>query len=151
MNERPKSVSELALTKSTNSAARKNTSTNHLRTHQTAAKTEQQSIIDLSSVHWQSGRQWAILFFRFVSDIAIFVLKRDVKLQLTVTVVSLHRYFAPLIPVFTARRNACIASAVLAIAIPSVCPSVRLSHADIVSNPLHVARCSLHCQIAKCV
>ena len=29
--------------------------------------------------------------------------------------------------VFTARRNVRIASAVLAIAIPSVCPSVRLS------------------------
>ena len=29
--------------------------------------------------------------------------------------------------VFTARRNACIAIAVLATAIPSVCPSVRLS------------------------
>ena len=61
--------------------------------------------------------------------------------------------------VFTARRNARIASAVLAIAIPSVCPSVslsvrlsvRLSHAGIVSKRLHVARCSLYYQIAKCV
>jgi len=51
--------------------------------------------------------------------------------------------------VFTARRNARIASAVLAIAIPSVCLSVRLSHAGIVSKRRHVARCSLHCQIAK--
>jgi len=34
--------------------------------------------------------------------------------------------------VFTARRNARIASAVLAIAIPSVCSSVCLSHASIV-------------------
>jgi len=36
---------------------------------------------------------------------------------------------------------------------PSVCPSVRLSqsHAGIVSKRRHVARCSLHCQIAKCV
>jgi len=33
----------------------------------------------------------------------------------------------------------------------SVCLSVRLSHAGIVSKRLHVARCSLHCQIAKCV
>ena len=33
----------------------------------------------------------------------------------------------------------------------SVCPSVRLSHAGIVSKRLHVARCNLHCQIAKCV
>ena len=49
--------------------------------------------------------------------------------------------------VFTARRNARIASAVLATAIPSVC----LSHAGIVSKRLHVARCSLHCWIAKCV
>jgi len=45
---------------------------------------------------------------------------------------------------FTARR---IASAVLATAIPSVC----LSHAGIVSKQLHVARCSFHCQIAKCI
>ena len=52
---------------------------------------------------------------------------------------------------FTARRNARIVSAVLATAILSVCPSVRLSHASIVSKRLHVARCSLHCQIAKCV
>jgi len=61
--------------------------------------------------------------------------------------------------VFTARRNACIASAVLAIAFPSVRlsirlsvrPSVCLSHGGIVSKRRHVARCSLHCQIAKCV
>jgi len=33
----------------------------------------------------------------------------------------------------------------------SVCLSVSLSHAGIVSKRLHVARCSLHCQIAKCV
>ena len=62
---------------------------------------------------------------------------------------TVHRY------VFTARRNARIASAVLAIPIPSVrqsvCPSVRPSHAGIVSKRLHVERCSLHCQIAKCV
>jgi len=50
---------------------------------------------------------------------------------------------------FTARR---IASAVLATAIPSVHPSVCLSaHAGIVSKRLHIARCSLHYQIAKCV
>jgi len=33
----------------------------------------------------------------------------------------------------------------------SVCPSVRPSHAGIVSKRRHVARCSLHCWIAKCV
>jgi len=44
-----------------------------------------------------------------------------------------------------------IASAVLATAIPSVRLSVCLSHAGIVSRRLHVALCSLHCQIAKCV
>jgi len=33
----------------------------------------------------------------------------------------------------------------------SVRLSIRLSHAGIVSKRLHVARCSLHCQIAKCV
>ena len=34
---------------------------------------------------------------------------------------------------------------------PSVHLSACLSHAGIVSKRLHVARCSLHCQIAKCV
>ena len=54
--------------------------------------------------------------------------------------------------IFTACRNARIASAVLATAIPSVCPSIclsvrRPSHAGIVSKRRHVARCSLHCWI----
>jgi len=52
---------------------------------------------------------------------------------------------------FYSARNARIASAVLATAIPSVClsvrlsvcPSVRPSHAGIVSKRRHVARCSL--------
>jgi len=52
-------------------------------------------------------------------------------------------------------RNARTASTVLAIAIPSVrlsvCLSVRPSHAGIVSKRRHVARCSLHRWIAKCV
>ena len=39
---------------------------------------------------------------------------------------------------FTARRNARIASALLAIEIPSVCLSVRLSHAGIVSKRQHI-------------
>ena len=34
---------------------------------------------------------------------------------------------------------------------PSVCLSVRLSHAGIVSKRRHLARCCLHCWIAKCV
>ena len=34
---------------------------------------------------------------------------------------------------------------------PSVRLSVSLSHAGIVSKRRHVARCSLHCRIAKCV
>jgi len=64
---------------------------------------------------------------------------------------SIHNSFMGLndFPVFTARRNVRIASAVPAIAIPSVCLSV--CHAGIVSKRRHVARCSLHCQIAKCV
>ena len=33
----------------------------------------------------------------------------------------------------------------------SVCLSVCPSHADIMSKRRHVARCSLHCRIAKCV
>ena len=60
---------------------------------------------------------------------------------------------------FYSTRNARIASGVLAIAIPSVRPSVgpsvrlsvRPSHAGIVSKRWHVARCSLHRWIAKCV
>jgi len=52
---------------------------------------------------------------------------------------------------FTAHRNARIASSVLAMAIPSVCLSVCLSHAGIASQRLHVAQCSLHRQIAKCI
>jgi len=56
---------------------------------------------------------------------------------------------------FYSARNARIASAVLATAIPSVRlsvrPSVRPSHAGIVSKRRHVARCSLHRWIAKCV
>jgi len=61
-----------------------------------------------------------------------------------------------MIELFTARRNVGIASAVLAIAIPSVrhpsvCPSVCPTHASIVSKRRHVARCSLHCWIATCV
>jgi len=35
--------------------------------------------------------------------------------------------------------------------IATAIPSVYLSHAGIVSKRRHVARCSLHCQIAKCV
>ena len=66
-----------------------------------------------------------------------------------------HLYSAgrssPLSRIFTARRNARIASVVLAIAIPYVRPSVCQSHAGIVSKRRHVARCSLHCWIAKCV
>jgi len=52
---------------------------------------------------------------------------------------------------FYSAHNARIASAVLATAIPSVCLSVRLSHAGIVSKQRHVARCSFHRWIAKCV
>jgi len=60
--------------------------------------------------------------------------------------IALKRIF-----VFTARRNARIASAVLATAIPSVRLCVRPSHAGIVSKRRHVARCSLHRWIPKCV
>ena len=57
---------------------------------------------------------------------------------------------------FYSARNAHIAStAVLATAIPSVHlsfrPSVCPLHAGIVSKRRHVARCSLHCWIAKCI
>jgi len=50
--------------------------------------------------------------------------------------------------IFTARP---IASAVLATAIPSVRLSARPSHTGIVSKRRHVARRSLHSQIAKCI
>ena len=53
--------------------------------------------------------------------------------------------------IFYSARNARIASAVLATAILSVRPSVRPSHAGIMSKRRHVARCSLHRWIAKCV
>ena len=60
----------------------------------------------------------------------------------------------PACDIFTARCNARIASAVLCYGNSvclSVCPSVRWTQAGIVSKRRHVARCSLHCQIAKCV
>jgi len=64
-------------------------------------------------------------------------------------------FFLLLFYFYYSARNARIASAVLAIAIPSVRSSVRLSvrpsHAGIVSKRRHVARCSLHRWIAKCV
>ena len=68
----------------------------------------------------------------------------------------IFRYTTAVDVIFTARRNARIASAILATAIPSVCHlsvclSVCPSHAGIVSKRRHVARCSLHCRIAKCV
>jgi len=49
-------------------------------------------------------------------------------------------------------RNARIASAVLAMAFLSVCPSVRLSvTCRYCVKTTAIAWCSLHCQIAKCV
>ena len=48
---------------------------------------------------------------------------------------------------FYSACNAGIASAVLATAIPPVCPSVRPSHAGIVSKRRHVARCSKMCLV----
>ena len=63
----------------------------------------------------------------------------------------LHRVRKKMEPLFTACRNSRIASDVLATAIQSVCASVRPSHAGIVSKRRHVAWCSLHCWIAKCV
>ena len=59
-----------------------------------------------------------------------------------------------IIGLITARRNANarIASAVLAAAIQSVCLSVRLSVTRrYCVKTTHIARCSLHHQIAKCV
>ena len=53
------------------------------------------------------------------------------------------------VPFFTA--HAMLALQALTMAIPSVCLSVRLSHAGIVSKRRHVARCSFHRWIAKCV
>ena len=62
-----------------------------------------------------------------------------------------YRYIARERHFFAARRNARIASAILAAAIPSVRLSVCPSHAGIVSKRRHVARCSFHCWIAKSV
>ena len=61
--------------------------------------------------------------------------------------IGLCIFFFCLFISFYSVRNARIAIAVLAIAIPSV----RLSHAGIVSKRRHVARCSLHHWMAKCV
>ena len=60
------------------------------------------------------------------------------------------KHSLPLISFYSA-CNARIASAVLATAIPSVRLSVCPSHAGIVSKRRHVAWCSLHRWIAKCV
>jgi len=98
---------------------------------------------------YPNNRPGLMIFqFRFVSDIAIFVLKRDVKLQLTNWLTfsfddedrtCVHRSICFLASCFsprdytaegktniitTARRNARIASALLATAIPSVRLSV---------------------------
>jgi len=54
--------------------------------------------------------------------------------------------YGGLVSIFTAR---CIASDVLATAVPSVRPSVRPSHAGIASIRRHIARCRLHCHIAN--
>ena len=75
--------------------------------------------------------------------------KRQTACNFLFTLSSNYGY--TMVMVFTACRNALIASAVLATAIPSVRPSVCPSHAGIVSKRRHVARCSLHCRIAKCV
>jgi len=60
---------------------------------------------------------------------------------------SLHYFFLQAIPLRCTSYGNSVRSSVR----PSVSPSVCLSHADIVSKRLHTARCSLHCQIAKCV
>jgi len=39
-------------------------------------------------------------------------------------------------------------SAVIAMAIPSVCPSVCLSHAGIVPRRMKIGSCGLHCEVA---
>jgi len=68
-----------------------------------------------------------------------------------------HPLYGISVTSFYSARNARIASAVLATAIPSVrpsvCLSVRPSHAGIVSKRQHVARCSLHrwmCLVLHC-
>jgi len=60
---------------------------------------------------------------------------------------SLHYFFLHSIPLCCTSYGNSVRPSVR----PSVSPSVCLSHADIVSKRLHTARCSLHCQIAKCV
>jgi len=70
---------------------------------------------------------------------------------LYIYIVCLFTWLPHLLPFYSA-RNARIASAVLATAIPSVRLSVVCpTHAGIVSKRRHVARCSLHRWIAKCV
>jgi len=62
-----------------------------------------------------------------------------------------YSIFLFLMQYYYSARNARIASAVLTTAIPSVRLSVHPSHVIIVSKRRHVARCSLHRWIAKCV
>jgi len=96
------------------------------------------------------------IFRRRVDDVVIYFFNSDFKFFDDATefsVTSLYVVFitarrnARIAPLLVLRRNARIASAVLAIRVNSV----RLSHAGIVSKRLHAARCSLCCQIAKCV
>jgi len=57
--------------------------------------------------------------------------------------------------IFTARRNARLLALQALYQLRqfslSVCPSVHPSHAGIASKRRHIARCSWHCRIAKCV
>ena len=67
---------------------------------------------------------------RKYSTLAFFCKLRNISHRRRISLVNI---------LFTTRRNARIASAVLAIAIPSVCPSVLPSLAGIVSKRRHVA------------
>jgi len=101
----------------------------------------------LSSVYVVTAATWSQVLRslqKLVSDIAIFVLKRDIKLQLTLCknqpdlgwgcLRLFPKYSQALSRLFTARRS--YASAVLGVEFcPSICLSVRLSYACFVTNP----------------
>ena len=99
------------------------------------------------SVHVVRATTWSQVLRslqKLVSDIAIFVLKRDVKLELTLCknqpdlgwgcLRQFPKYRQALSRLCTARRS--YASAVLGVEFcPSICLSVRLSYACFVTNP----------------
>ena len=130
----------------------------HRRRLQAVAKRSQPLLMEEFIYWWVSDSVIALSAQELLSDsqrVWVYAtISTCLSVWLSVTFVDYGQTPQRIKLIFTV-RNARIASTVLAIAIPSVCLSirlsVRLSHAGIVSKRRHVARCSLHCRIAKCV